>query len=166
MGGLRDYRNYIHYPIEDNNSNNNAERQIAVASSTGGAGPLPCITTLLADPINVVSTTIDTAGMRDVTNLLIFTGIISLPLGISVTLNFQITRTNGDGSTIKVGPSFTFSTLAVALESESFAFQFADHNLRPGNYTYSIEISTNSIIDITPGLTVNNATLSVIAFNN
>lgn len=152
---------YNGYPNVDRNG-----RQVAVSSSTGGAGPLPIITTLLADPINVVSTTIDTTGLRDVTNLLIFTGIISLPLGISVTLNFQITRTNEEGSTIKVGPTFTFSTLATALESESFAFQFADNNLRPGNYTYSVEISTNSIIDITPGLTVNNATLSVIGFNN
>lgn len=147
-------------------NNRNGNTQVAFGSSTGGAGPLPVITTLLADPINVVSTTIDTAGLTDVTNLLIFTSTISLPLGISVTLNFQITRTNEDGSTIKVGPTFTFATLATALESESFAFQFADNNLRPGNYTYSIEISTNSIIDITPGLTVNNATLSVIGFNN
>ena len=139
--------------------------QVTAASNTGGAGPLPIITTLLADPINVVSTTIETAG-RDVTNLLIFTSTISLPLGISVTLNFQITRTNVEGATIKVGPTFTFSTLATALESESFAFQFADSNLRSGNYTYSIEISTNSIIDITPGVTVNNATLSVISFND
>lgn len=147
-------------------SNNGIVRPVAFGSSTGGAGPLPIITTLLADPINVVSTAIETEGMRDVTNLLIFTSIISLPLGISVTLNFQITRTNTDGSTIKVGPTYTFSTLATALESESFAFQFADSNLRPGNYTYSIEISTNSIIDITPGLTVNNATLSIIGFND
>jgi hypothetical protein len=152
---------YGGYPAEDRRGS-----QVAFASSTGGTGQLPVITTLLADPINVVSTTIDTAGLRDVTNLLIFTSTISLPLGISVTLNFQITRTNQEGSTIKVGPTFTFSTLAVALESESFAFQFADSNLRPGNYTYSIEISTNSIIDITPGLTVNNATLSLIGFND
>lgn len=162
--------NYCHgflYPENTENAENNrVTRQIAFGSSTGGAGPLPVITTLLADPINVVSTAIDTVGMRDVTNLLIFTSIISLPLGISVTLNFQITRTNGDGSSIKVGPTHTFSTLATALEAESFAFQFADSNLRPGNYTYSVEISTNSVIDITPGLTVNNATLSVIGFND
>lgn len=141
-------------------------RQVAIGSNTGGAGPLPIITTLLADPINVVSTTIDTTGMRDVTNLLIFTSTISLPLGISVTLNFQITRTSEDGSSIKVGPTFTFATLATILEAEAFSFQFADSNLRPGNYTYSIEISTNSIIDITPGVTVNNATLSVIGIND
>lgn len=58
--------------------------QVTVASNTGISGPLPVITTLLADPINVVSTNIETAG-RDVTNLLIFTSTISLPLGISVT---------------------------------------------------------------------------------
>jgi hypothetical protein len=146
--------------------NNRTTPQVAFGSSTGSSGPLPIITTLLADPINVVSATVDTAGMRDVTNLLIFTSTISLPLGILVNLNFQIRRTSEDGSSIKVGPTFTFSTLATALESESFAFQFADSNLRPGNYTYSVEISTNSIIDITPGVTVNNATLSIIAFND
>lgn len=141
-------------------------RQVAFGSATGGAGPLPIITTLLADPINVVSTNIDTRDMTDVTNLLIFTSTISLPLGVSVTLNFQITRTNEDGPTIRVGPTFTFETLVTALESEAFVFQFADGNLIPGNYTYPIEISTNSIIDITPGLTVSNATLSIIAFND
>ncbi len=141
-------------------------RQVAIASSTGGAGPLPVITTLFADPINVVSTTIDTRGLRDVTNLLIYTSTINLPLGVSVTLNFEVTRTNENGSSTKVGPTHTFATLATALESEAFAFQFADSNLRPGNYTYSVEISTNSIIDITPGVTVNNATLSVIGVND
>lgn len=148
-----------------NQQDNRRGQQIEVSSSTGGAGPLPVITTLLAAPINVVSTTVEATG-RDITNLLLFTSTISLPLGISVTLNFQITRTNSEGSTIKVGPTFTFSTLANVLESEAFSFQFADNNLRPGNYTYSIEISTNSIIDITPGVTVNNATLSIISFND
>lgn len=162
MNSILGYCDGSQYP----ESNNRIARTVAFGSSTGGAGPLPLITTLLADPINVVSTAIETAGMRDVTNLLIFTSTISLPLGISVTLNFQITRTNTDGSTIKVGPAFTFSTLATVLEAESFAFQFADSNLRPGNYTYSVEISTNSIIDITPGLTVNTATLSIIGFND
>ncbi len=159
---MNHYYDRTQYPDD----NRTTKGQIAFGSSTGGAGPLPIITTLLADPINVVSTNIDTKGMTDVTNLLIFTSTISLPLGISVTLNFQITRTNEDGSRIKIGPTFTFATLVTALESEAFAFQFADSNLKPGNYTYSIEISTNSIIDITPGLTVNNATLSVIGFND
>jgi len=124
------------------------------------------LTTLLADPINVVSTSVNTRGMYDTTNLLIFTSTINLPLGISVNLNFQISRLRGDGSAIKVGPTFTFATLATALESEAFSFQFADNNVPPGDYTYSVEIATNSLVDITPGVSVNNATLSVIAFND
>lgn len=143
-----------------------AGQQVAFGSSAGGVGPLPVFTTLLADPINVVSTTVDTSGMRDVSNHLIFTSNINLPLGISVTLNFQITRISEDGCAIKVGSTYTFSTLATALESETFGFQFTDRNLRPGNYTYSVDISTNSFIDITPGLTVSNAVLTVIGFND
>lgn len=139
------------------------EKQIALNSSTGGAGPLPCITTLFADPINVVSTTIDTKGMKKTNNLLIFTSVISLPLGISVTLNFQVVRSSSEGGTIKVGPTNTFKTKAAIAEAEAFSFQFFDTQVEAGNYTYSVEISTNSIIDITPGATVNNATLSIIA---
>lgn len=139
---------------------------IAFSSATGSAGPLPVINTPLAAPINVVSTSIDTTGMHDVTNHLIFTSQISLPLGISVTLNFQINRIAQDGSSIKVGSAYTFTTQVVVLESEAFCFQFTDRNLRPGNYTYSVEISTNSLIDITPGVTVNNATLAIIGVND
>ena len=144
----------------------NLNRHITASSSTGGAGPLPVINTLLAAPINVVSTSISTGGMSDTTNLLIFTSTINLPLGISVSLNFQINRLRNDGASIKVGPTFTFATQAVILESEAFAFQFADNNVPSGDYTYSVEISTNSLIDITPGASVNNACLSVLAFSD
>lgn len=140
------------------------QTQVAFGSGCGGAGPLPVLTSLLADPINVVSASIDTCGMKDVTNHLLFTSTISLPLGIAVTLNFQITRISEDGCSIRVGPTNTFSTIASVLESETFAFQFVDHNLKPGNYTYSVEISTNSIIDVTPGLTIQNAVLSVTGY--
>lgn len=139
---------------------------MAFGSATGGAGPLPVLNTLLADPINVVTASVDSTGMRDVSNHLIFTGTISMPLGISVTLNFQINRIAAGGGAIRVGPAFTFTETAAVLESEAFAFQFTDRNLAPGNYTYSVDISTNSIIDVTPGLTVNNAVLTVIAFND
>ncbi len=141
-------------------------RQVAFGSSVGSAGPLPVINTLLAAPINVVSASVDSTGMRDVSNHLIFTSAVSLPLGISVTLNFQVMRISEDGSAIKVGSTYTFVTQAAVLECESFAFQLTDSNLKPGNYTYSIELSTNSIIDITPGLTINNAALSIIAFSD
>jgi hypothetical protein len=139
------------------------EKQVTMNSSTGSAGPLPCITNYFADPINVVSTTIDTRGMKKTNNLLIFTSTICLPIGISVTLNFQITRTSSEGGTIKVGSTYTFSTIVTVLEAEAFSFQFFDSNIEQGNYTYSVDISTNSKIDITPGVTVNSGTLSVIA---
>lgn len=140
--------------------------KVRLKSSTGGAGPLPVLTTQFAEPINVVSTTIDTCYMCHPSVWLNFTSIISLPLGISVTLNFQIYRTKEDGCPTKVGPTFTFSTLVDILESESFAFQFVDEDVSQGNFTYSVQISTNSCIDVTPGLTINNAVLTALAVSN
>ncbi|QOX65137.1 DUF4489 domain-containing protein [Anoxybacterium hadale] len=139
---------------------------VRLNAATGGAGPLPIITTLLADPINVVAVSIDTSGMSHPVVLLNFTSIISLPLGVSVTLNFEITRSFNGGAPVNVGSTYTFSTLVTALEAEAFGFQFFDNNLDSGLYTYSVQLSTNSIIDITPGLTVNNATLSALAVDN
>jgi hypothetical protein len=139
---------------------------VRLNAATGGAGPLPIITTLLADPINVVAVSIDTNGMSNPAVLLNFTSIISLPVGISVTLNFEITRSFNGGAPVNVGSTYTFATLVTALEAESFGFQFFDNNLDPGLYTYTVRLSTNSIIDITPGLTVNNATLSALAVDN
>jgi hypothetical protein len=141
-------------------------RLVKLNSATGGAGPFPLITTLLADPIPVVDVTIDTTGMRSPVILLSYTSIVSLPIGISVTLNFELKRSFGNGASVSVGPTNTFSTLVTALEAESFALQFFDNNLAPGIYTYSVQLSTNSVIDITPGLTINNATLSALAVDN
>jgi hypothetical protein len=135
-------------------------------ASTGGAGPFPIITTLLADPIPIVDVTIDTTGMRNPAVLLNYTSVVSLPLGVSVTLNFEVKRTSHNGSPVSVGSTHTFSTLASILEAEAFSFQYFDSNLAPGVYTYSVMLSTNSIIDITPGLTINNATLSALAVDN
>ena len=137
-------------------------RQVALNASSGGVGPLPIITTLFAEPLNVVSTTIDTSGMGNTNNLLHFSSIINLPLGISVTLNFQIRRSSRNGA-VGVGATYTFSTIVDVLEAESFSFQFMDEEVEPGFYTYSVELSTNSIIDVTPGASVNNAVLSVLA---
>ncbi len=142
------------------------DRAVQLNASTGGAGPLPIITTLLAAPIPVVDVTIDTKGMRNPAVLLNFTSIISLPVGISVTLNFELKRSLDGGPPVSVGSTYTFSTLVTVLEAESFGFQFFDNNLAPGLYTYSVQLSTNSIIDITPGVTVTNATLSALAVDN
>lgn len=136
--------------------------KVVLNAAIGGAGPLPIITTLLADPITVVSVTLDVDELAKPSILLTFTGIVSLPLGISVTLNFEALRVRDEGGPIKVGTTYTFSTLAAVLESEAFAFQLFDSNLDPGTYTYSVVLSTNSIIDITPGLTIVNATLSAL----
>ncbi len=139
------------------------ERQAALNASSGGVGPLPIITTLFAEPLNVVSTGIDTRGMQKTNNLLNFSSIINLPLGVSVTLNFQIRRSLNGGAPVGVGSTYTFSTLVDVLEAEYFGFQFLDPDVEPGFYTYTVQLSTNSIIDITPGTSVNNAVLSVLA---
>ncbi len=142
--------------------NETCSRQIALNASIGSAGPLPIITTLLANPINVVSTTIDTAGMGNTNNLLTFIGTVNLPVGISVTLNFQIQRVYNHGNLINVGSTYTYSTTVNILEAEEFSFQFFDANVPEGVYTYAVSLSTNSIIDITPGVTIN-AVLKVMA---
>ncbi|HPK15451.1 MAG: hypothetical protein BWY35_01565 [Firmicutes bacterium ADurb.Bin248] len=139
---------------------------VVLNAATGGAGPLPVITTLFSDPITVVSVTLDADRLSNPSILLTFTGIVNLPLGISVTLNFEILRTKDNGAPINVGSTYTFATTVNVLEAESFAFQFFDSNLDPGTYTYTVVLSTNSIIDITPGLTVVNATLSALGVSN
>ncbi|MDF2614682.1 MAG: hypothetical protein K0S71_2468 [Clostridia bacterium] len=152
--------------VEDEYNRRPCAQKVALNASTGGFGPLPIITTLLAAPIPVVDVSIDTRGMRNPTVLLNFTSIISLPLGISVTLNFRILRSKNGNTPVPVGSTYTFSTIVDVLEAESFAFQYADIDVAPGEYTYSVELSTNSIIDITPGLTGVNVTLSALAVDN
>ena len=139
---------------------------VRLNAATGSAGPLSVITTSLAEPINVVDVSIDARGIREPLILLNFTSTINLLRGISVTLNFQISRTKDDGAPVSVGSTYTFSTLVDILQSEAFGFQFFDSDLAPGVYTYSIQVSTNSVIDITPGLTVTNATLSALAIDD
>jgi len=152
------------YP--NNNFQNRRRNLVQLNAATGSAGPLPIITNLLANPISVVDVTISTEGMNDPAALLTFTSIISLPVGISVTLNFELTRSFNGGAPVNIGSTYTFSTLVNVLEAEAFSFQYFDGNLQSGTYTYSVQLSTNSIIDITPGLTVNNATLSALAVDN
>jgi hypothetical protein len=131
--------------------------------ATGGVGPLPIITTALARPIPVVSVTLDTTKLCNPSVLLTFTGQINLPVGVLVNLNFIINKSCDGGAPIQVGGTFTFATLVTVLEAETFAFQFCDHDPCPGCCTYTVELSTTSLIDITPGTTVTNATLSALA---
>lgn len=137
-----------------------AGRQVALNASSGGVGLLS--TVMITEPINVVSTTIDTRDMRRTNNLVMFSGIITLPKGSSVTLNFQLRRSLDDGTAVNVGSTYTFVEGAGDLESESFSFQFLDSNVQPGFYTYSVQISANSVISAS-GASINNAVLSVLA---
>jgi hypothetical protein len=75
-------------------------------------------------------------------------------------------RAKDNGAPARIGSTYTFSTLATALSSESFAFQLSDSRLKTGGHTYSVILSTNSIFDITPGLTIVNATLSALGASN
>ena len=148
----------------DNDRRN--RRQAVLNASSGSVGPLPIVTTLFASPLNVVSTSINTNDIGSTNNLLNFTSIVNLPLGISVTLNFEITRSLNSGAPVNVGSTYTFSTVVDVLEAEAFSFQFFDPDVEAGFYTYSVQLSTNSIIDITPGASVQNAVLSVLAVAN
>jgi hypothetical protein len=77
-------------------------------------------------------------------------------------LNFQIQRVKNNGTAMNIGSSFTFATTVNILESEAFSFQFMDEDMEEGYYLYSVNLSTNSVIDVTPGATVNGV-LSVLA---
>ncbi|MDF2594657.1 MAG: hypothetical protein K0S30_1758 [Clostridia bacterium] len=148
------------------NDRRNRPQRVVLNTSTGGLGPLPVITTTFSEPLAVVDVSINTCGMRRPTILLNFSSIISLPLGISVTLNFQLLRSTDDSPAVKVGSTYTFATLVDILEARSFGFQYGDNDVVPGKYTYSVILTTNSLIDITPGLTIPNATLSALAVDN
>lgn len=101
------------YPYKEKRQERNL---VKLNSSTGSAGPLPLLNSALANPIPVVDVTIDARGMKEPAVLLIFTSAISLPIGVSVTLNFEIKRSFNGGAPVTIGSSYTFSTLANILE--------------------------------------------------
>lgn len=131
--------------------------------STGGAGPLAVISTPLSRPIPVVSVSIDTSNMCNPKVLLTFTSLISLPADILVNLNFVIVKAVRDGCPQAVGGTHTFAKAVRVLESESFSFQYCDCNPAYGNTTYTVQIEPSSLISVTAGLTITNATLSALA---
>ena len=90
--------------------------KVVLNAATCGAGPQPVIKTLISDPITVVSVTLDADRLSNPSILLTFTGIVNLPLGISVTLNFEILRTKDNGAPINVGSTYTFATTVNVLK--------------------------------------------------
>lgn len=130
---------------------------------SGGIGPMPIISTPLSRPIPVASVSIDTSNMCNPKVLLTFTSIIALPADILVNLNFIVIKTVGDGSPQPIGGTFTFAETVTVLESESFAFQLCDCNPAYSNTTYTVQLEPSSLIAVTAGLTITNATLSALA---
>lgn len=139
-----------------------ARQQTVVSSASGSLGPLPTTTTPLASPLNIVSATVDTSCVGAASNLLVFSCVVSLPAGATVTLDFQIRRTGGCGcQSSVVGSTYVFTETAAAAVSESFGFQLFDLNVQPGCYTYSVELSANSSVNTT-GVSISNGVLSVL----
>ena len=133
-----------------------------LSSSTGGAGPLPAISTSLATPINIVSTTVNTCSAGKTDNLVQFTCIVNAPSAVGLTLNFQIVRSSCMGGAVNVGPTFTFGEELSIVGAEGFSFQFVDNNVAPGTYTYAVQLGTGTLV-ASAGVTVTNGVLSVLA---
>lgn len=138
------------------------QRTPSLQVATGGAGPLPLITRLIDTPITVVDVSSDARYMRRPSTLLTFMGVICMPPGESVSLNFEIVRCAGE-ECVTVGPTFTFMRIAPSAQTESFSFQFYDAKLAPDLYTYGVRIAAGSLVDIEPGLTIRHATLSALS---
>ena len=136
--------------------------QVVLNSSTGGAGPLPLLATGLTEPLNVVSTTVNTCCVGNTNNQISFSAIINTPVALALTLNFQIVRSSCLGGATNIGPTFTFSQAVSIIGSESFSFQFVDNNVAPGTYTYSVQLGTGTITAAI-GVTISNAVLTVLA---
>ena len=139
--------------------------QVVMSSSGGGVGPLPLISTSLSEPLNVVSTSVNTCCVGNTSNLLMFTSIINLPAALAFTLNFQILRSSCTGGSVNIGPTFTFAEAVSLIGAEAFSFQFVDNNVAPGNYTYSIQLGTGTLV-ASAGVTVTNAILTVLAVSS
>jgi len=139
-----------------------AARTTVANAATGGAGPLPAITTSFINPIPVVSVTLDTERLGDLSVLLDFTAIISLPLAVNVNLNFQLLRSIDNGPLISIGPLFTFARTVTSLETDSFGFQAYDREIDGDSVTYSVVVATSSTISVAAAVTVLNATLSAV----
>ena len=134
-----------------------------LSSGAGGVGPMPIISTPLSRPIPVASVSIDTTNMCNPKVLLTFTALIVLPATILVNLNFILVKTVDGGAPQPIGGTHTFAEIASVLESESFAFQYCDCSPSVGGTTYTVELEPSSLISVTAGLTITNATLSALA---
>ncbi|GAA0076391.1 hypothetical protein UT300005_07690 [Clostridium sp. CTA-5] len=139
------------------------ENNIVLSANTGGVGPLPVLTTPLIKDLPVASVTIDTSKLKDPSVLLTFTSQINMTAELNVNLVFTVKKYVENGSEQTVGGSWVFSSIAEILEAETFAFQFYEGNSNPGKFTYTVQVSSNSFVGVAAGLSITNATLSILA---
>ena len=131
----------------------------------GAVGPLPLIAAdvLLPKTYPVGSVTIDTRELCNPTVLLNFNFLINVPVGLLTTLTFSVFKCC-DGCRQPVGESFTFSELLPAgLANKSFSFQICDCSNCCGCETYSVEVTSATLLGAGVSIV---AQLSALAVEN
>ncbi|MBE6072299.1 MAG: DUF4489 domain-containing protein [Clostridium butyricum] len=132
---------------------------------SANAGPLPILGTqglIPTLPIPVGSVSIDTCKLCNPTILVTANLLINTPVSLLSSLTFRIVRCL-DGCSQPVGGSFTFSDAIEALSSSSFTFSFCDCSSCKGCATYSIEVTSATLLQA--GTTIS-GTISALAVEN
>ena len=122
------------------------------------AGPFPILGTqglIPSLPIPVGSVTIDTCNLCKPSVLITANLLINTPAALLSSLTFRIVKC--------VGGSFTFSDAIEALSSSSFTFSFCDCSSCNGCVTYSVEVTSATLLQA--GTTVG-GTISALAVEN
>lgn len=132
---------------------------------SANCGPLPILGTqglIPSLPIPVGSVNIDTSSLCNPSVLVTANLLINTPIAILSSLTFRIVRCL-DGCSQPIGGSFTFSDPIEALSSNSFTFSFCDCSSCTGCATYSIEITSATLLQA--GTTIG-GTISALAVEN
>ena len=151
------------------------ETSLLLAQENGGksilrcgcanAGPFPILGTqglIPSLPIPVGSVTIDTCNLCKPSVLITANLLINTPAALLSSLTFRIVKCV-DGCSQSVGGSFTFSDAIEALSSSSFTFSFCDFSSCNGCVTYSVEVTSATLLQA--GTTVG-GTISALAVEN
>lgn len=129
------------------------------------AGPLPILGTqglIPSLPIPVGSVSIDTSKLCNPSVLVTANLLINTPVSLLSSLTFRIVRCL-DGCSQPIGGSFTFADPIEALSSNSFTFSFCDCSSCKGCATYSIEVTSATLLQA--GTTIG-GTISALAVEN
>lgn len=132
---------------------------------SANAGPLPIIGTqglIPSLPLSVGSVTIDTCDLCNPSVLVTANLLINTPAALLSSLTFRIVRCV-DGCSQPVGGSFTFADPIEALSSNSFSFSLCDCSSCNGCVTYSVEVTSATLLQA--GTTIG-GTISALAVEN